>query len=165
MYPYKSLEAYINKDLVGSGYTLMKFEGALKKYSKCYNIICHFKLHSLHFCQIIIFLCLFLCIWNFEWFSKQEGSLKLLFFSVAIYSLSTDKRFLDNQCVSSTNDTGFAWYSKCGSKILASSLSSISNMIQVVFSIPLWHPLILILIFYMPMYLSYVSHPYLLWGR
>ena len=32
-----------------------QFGGALKQYSKCYNIICHFKPHSLHVCQTIIF--------------------------------------------------------------------------------------------------------------
>ena len=35
---------------------------------------------------------------------------------VTSYSLSIDKRFLGNQCVSITDDTDFAWYSKCGGK-------------------------------------------------
>ena len=35
--------------------TRKPFWGALKQYSKCYNVICHFKLYSLHVCQIVIF--------------------------------------------------------------------------------------------------------------
>ena len=34
--------------------------------------------------------------------------------SFTSYSLSIDQRFLDNQFVSSMNDTDFSWYSKCG---------------------------------------------------
>ena len=33
---------------------------------------------------------------------------------VTSYSLSIEQRFLDNQFVSSVNDTDFAWYSNCG---------------------------------------------------
>ena len=38
------------------------FLGALKKYSKRYNTICHFKLHSLHVYPNVIIPYLFLCI-------------------------------------------------------------------------------------------------------
>ena len=34
--------------------------------------------------------------------------------SITIYPFSTDQHLLDNKCVSSTKDTGFYWYSKCG---------------------------------------------------
>ena len=80
MDPYNSLEANIHKDLVGSGGAFMlvidvrredhsenkkkTFWGALKQYSKCYNIICQFKPHSRHVCQIVIIPYLFLCICN-----------------------------------------------------------------------------------------------------
>ena len=67
---YSSPKANINKDLVVSIGSLMllindwregpfmkmkkQFWGALKQYSNCYNIICHFKPHSLHVFQIFI---------------------------------------------------------------------------------------------------------------
>ena len=35
--------------------TKRSFWGALKKWSKCYSIICHFKLHSLHVCQVFYY--------------------------------------------------------------------------------------------------------------
>ena len=38
----------------------------------------------------------------------------IFYLSVTRYSLSIEKRFLGNKCVSITNDTSFAWYSKCG---------------------------------------------------
>ena len=42
-------------------------------------------------------------------------SLKSVFYcGVTSYSISIEQHFLGNQFVSSTNDTDFAWYSKCG---------------------------------------------------
>ena len=38
----------------------------------------------------------------------------IFYCSVIRYSLSIEQNFLDNQFVSSTNDTDFCWYSKCG---------------------------------------------------
>ena len=67
---YNSLESKIHKDFVVSwgAFTLVidawhethseneeTIFGNLKEYSKSYNIICHFKPHSLHFPPIIFF--------------------------------------------------------------------------------------------------------------
>ena len=38
----------------------------------------------------------------------------IFYCSITIYSPSIEKRFLDNQFVSSANDNDFAWCSKCG---------------------------------------------------
>ena len=89
-----------------------QFGGALKQYSKCYNIICHFKPHSLHVWQIIIFPYLISEHIKFQVFLSTGGIFDF-FCSVTSYSLSIEQRFLDEQFVSSVNDTGFAWYSKC----------------------------------------------------
>ena len=86
--------------------------GALEQYSKCCNIICHIKPHSIHVCLIIITPYLFLCIWNLKWFYQQAVPLKKNYPRFTSYSLWIDKHFLDNQFVSSTNDTDIAWYSK-----------------------------------------------------
>ena len=140
------------------------FWGALKQYSKCYDIICHFKLHSLHVCQIVIISYLFLCIWNPKLFSQQVGSLELFFiaslqaipFQLSSVSLTTSLyqvRMILILLGTVTAEGG----------MLALKLSSISKTKRVVFFIPLWHPLSWILSLSKPMDLPRLSYPYLLW--
>ena len=46
---------------------------------------------------------------------STSGVFENIFYcSVTSFSLSAEQVFLDNHFVSITNDTGFAWYSKCG---------------------------------------------------
>ena len=89
--------------------------GTLKIYSNCYKIIYHFKPHSPHICQHLFPHISFLLHINLQVVISTSRIFETIFYcSVTSYSLSVDQSLLDNNFVSSKNDTDFAWYSKCG---------------------------------------------------
>ena len=57
---------------------------------------------------------IYFCAYEITSSSLNMWDFWILFYSVISYSLSIDHIFLDNQCVWSTKDTGFACYNKCG---------------------------------------------------
>ena len=77
-------------------------------------------MHPSHICQIIIFPYFISLRMKFEVVLSTYRIFETIFYcSVASYSLSIEQYFLDENFVSSKNDTGFAWYSKCGGEMLA----------------------------------------------
>ena len=95
--------------------TKKQFWGALKKYSKCYNSIRHFKLQPLHVCQIIISPYSIYVHIEFQVVLSIGRIFENIFYcSITKYYLSIEQCFLDNKFASSINDTGFDCYSVCG---------------------------------------------------
>ena len=84
-----------------------RFWGTIKQYSKCYNIICHFKVHLLHVCQIIL-----------SYFISVHMKYQVVLLTSGIfsscivtrYTLWIEQRFLNNKFLPGVTGTSFAWY-------------------------------------------------------
>ena len=61
----------------------------------------------------------------------------IFYCDATIYSPSIEQSFLDNQFLSSANDTGFDWYSKYGGGNTVLNVISHLKEKRVIFSIPL----------------------------
>ena len=82
-----------------------------KQYSKCYNIIWHFKLHSFHVYQFLFSHISLLYTFNTKYFYQQAWYLKLYFITYLQAIISElSSVYLTTNFVPSANDYGFLWY-------------------------------------------------------